>query len=283
MKTLQLLSLLLLSVTFTSCFTDGGVVCTKPNGEVIEEEVSLESFSRIDLSMAGEVYITQGDASSVRIEASDNVIDLIVTNVSGDELNLRTKRGKCIRGKSDVKFYVTTPDVEGITLSGSGKIFNETPLTGKELDIKLSGSGEIDLENLEYDNAYSSISGSGKVWVDGFDTDDFEVKTSGSGRTTISNLEANNVSMSISGSGSTSFESSTTDRLDASIAGSGKLFAFDMPAERVELSVGGSGDCEVTANEELDVRITGSGSVYYKGQPSIDQKITGSGRIKNSN
>lgn len=283
MKTLQLLALLLLASTFTSCFREGGLICTKPNGEIVTEEVSLESFSRIELQMEAEVYITQGDESSVRIEASDNIMNILVTNVSKDELTLRTERSECIRGKSDVKFYVTTPDVEAITLSGSGFIVNETALTGSELDITLSGSGDIDLSDLDYSSSYMNISGSGKITIDEFVVTDLEAKTSGSGKTTISDLNASNVSMRVSGSGSMNFDGENAERLDATIGGSGKLYAFDFPAERVEINVSGSGDCEVTANDELDVNITGSGSVYYKGRPNINQRITGSGKIKNAN
>ena len=284
MKTLQLATLLALTTLFTtSCFRDGGLICTKPSGETISEESTVDDFDRIELQMEGEVFISQGEEYKVEVEASENILDIIVVNVSGNELVLRTKRGKCIRGESDVKFYVTTPTVEGITLSGSGRMTNVTPLTGSEIDVTLSGSGEIELDELDYELGFMNISGSGTVDVDGLQLNDLEAKTSGSGNTTITRLTANVVDMRVTGSGDVTFEGEEAERLTATISGSGELHAFELPADDVEVDITGSGGCEVTANESLDIRITGSGSVRYKGRPSINQNITGSGSVINAN
>lgn len=74
-----------------------------------------------------------------------------------------------------------------------------------------------------------------------------------------------------------------TTNLDILLNGSGSFFGFPLSAQNCQVDIIGSGNCEVTANQELDVIIEGSGSVFYKGTPTIKEHITGSGRLVNSN
>ena len=74
-----------------------------------------------------------------------------------------------------------------------------------------------------------------------------------------------------------------TTNLDIFLNGSGSFFGFPLSAQSCQVDIIGSGNCEVTANQELDVIIEGSGSVFYKGTPTIKEHITGSGRVVNSN
>jgi hypothetical protein len=144
MKTLQFtLALLISTVLFSSCFTNGNLVCTRPNGENKKMEYPVESFYRIELQMAADVVVIQGDEFKVEADAADNIHNILVANVSGNELTLRTERGRCIRGKSEVTFYVACPDVEAITLSGSGDITNEGAFSSENLELRISGSGNI--------------------------------------------------------------------------------------------------------------------------------------------
>lgn len=245
MKYLQFATVLIALVFFgSSCVLDGdGVACRKASGEMETIRYELESFDKIELQMGADVVISQGDGYSVEVEASENLHDIIVTNVSSDELVLRLERSKCIRGNHDIVFYVTCPDITGITLSGSGTITNATSIDADNIDMKVSGSGTIDFDNFNANDCFMSVSGSGDIILQGEEMNTMEAK----------------------------------------ISGSGTLQAFDAPANRVDVRISGSGDCEVTANESLDVHISGSGSVDYKGTPAITQKITGSGNIRNRN
>lgn len=245
MKYLQL-AIALIAVTFStsSCVFDGGLVCTKGSGDIITEYYDLESFDEIDLQMGADVVLSQGDNFSVEVEASDNLHKKITTKVKNGELVLRLDRGECIRGKNDVVFYVTCPDITAISVSGSGNVTNVTPIDGGNVDIRVSGSGNIDLDDFNVEDCFISVSGSGNVELNGQET--------------MSSLEAK-------------------------ISGSGEVHAYNVAADRVDIGVSGSGDCEVTANETLDVTISGSGSVSYKGKPDINQRVTGSGSINNRN
>jgi hypothetical protein len=71
--------------------------------------------------------------------------------------------------------------------------------------------------------------------------------------------------------------------MEVILNGSGSLFGFPLQAESCQVDITGSGNCEITANQHLDVSIDGSGSVFYKGNPTIMEDISGSGRVTDAN
>jgi hypothetical protein len=90
--------------------------------------------------------------------------------------------------------------------------------------------------------------------------------------------------VSYSGSGNVAVNSAMeTDYLELSLMGSCSFKGFMLSAGSCQVDISGSGNCEITANNRLDVSIDGSGSVYYKGTPSIQNHISGSGRVVDSN
>lgn len=284
MKTLQITALLLISVlSFSSCVTDGSLICTKAQGDKNLVEYNVENFSSVELQMDAEVILTQGEEFKVEVEATDNIHNILVANVSGQELTLRTQRGKCIRGRSEVVFYITCPSLDGITLAGSGSIENTNQFDGEMLDVNLSGSGSIDLENMFYQDVITSISGSGQVNLNAIEAATFESKISGSGDIEVLESNINILDLGITGSGSFKIEGNEAEELSANISGSGKLNAQNMPASAVTVKIGGSGGASVNSLNELKVNITGSGNVHYTGSPSIDANITGSGKLINDN
>ncbi len=219
----------------------GGVFCYQPNGEVVTQERSHTDFSKISLGMAADLYITQGEEYAISVEASENLMEIIETKVSGSTLKIDIKKGKCIKNNYEVKVHVTLPALNRLSISGSGDVFVTKKLTTDELDLNISGSGSLSIDSLDANRLETNISGSGDLFITAIDTVE-------------------------------------TEKID--ISGSGEIHTFNVPAKKVDIRVSGSGECEVYAIEELEVDISGSGNVTYKGNPIIDQRISGSGSIK---
>ena len=240
MKThLSMLMVLFLSFSLSSCNKDGdGLFCKKPNGNLTTEILSISNFTEIDLANSSQVYIQQGSEFKVEITASDNIIDKIKVQKKGDALEIKQKNGTCIKN-SDVFLKVTMPQIEGLFVSGSGKIVVEDAFEGSNLDIDVSGSGNIVFEE-----------------------------------TTFSKIE-----IDISGSGRVGFGTGKADKLDVDISGSGSCNAEFLEVQKLDVRISGSGKLDVWVIEEIDAKISGSGSVRYKGDPKVDKDISGSGKV----
>ncbi len=207
-----------------------------------KETRDVGSFSSISLSISGDLYLSQGNETKVVIEAERKILDILQTEVVGDNLKIKFQRGKWnIRSNKQIKIYVTTPDVEGLYLSGSGKIQAETQIKTEDLDFSISGSGSIVINDLVASDLEGHISGSGDIDLSG---------------------------------------SETVETMEISISGSGDLSAENLKVNSVEIRISGSGKCKVFAVSELEASISGSGSVYYKGNPRINARSSGSGKIR---
>lgn len=220
--------------------------CTSPvmlTGQTVTENRDVPAFNSIALSFSANVYVSQGTERSVEIEADEGVMDIIVTEVRGQTLVLKTENAFWNRtGK--VKINITVPEIRELDVSGSGDIIAQTPFRTDELDLTVSGSGSIQIDDLQSTLITSKITGSG------------DVKLSGS---------------------------ATGGEMETVITGSGSCNAEDLEVSRADVKITGSGSARINVSERLIARITGSGSVLYRGNPVVDANSTGSGRTRSLN
>lgn len=225
-------SLMIGSMIFSSC---SKVVGTGPRVSNMRNE---SGFNSISLALDATVNITQDSFFSVEVLAQANIADEILTTISGQRLTIRHRNNVLIKS-SPVIVNITMPDISGLNVSGSGQIFLKNQLLTNDLDLNVSGSGDI----------------------------------------AIPVLEAGNISTSISGSGKISVGSGTALLLDSRISGSGDLDMLQVMTQTVNTTTSGSGTTSVYAVNSLFAKISGSGNVYYRGNPAIESEISGSGKL----
>lgn len=249
-------TILLIALLLSGC----GFQIVTGSGKVVTETRDVSNFSHITLAGIGDVYVTQGEDVSVRIEAEDNLIPYFETAVQGDTLTIGIKNeymGVSLHPLKPVKFYVTTPKIEAVKLAGSGNIIaGDVRTTG--FDISLLGSGNISTGKLTATNV--------------------DVKLAGSGNIRLEALTADKVSSTISGSGDISMGGEVTEQ-HSEILGSGDYLASGLKSENAIVRVTGSGNSQVLASGTLNVTILGSGDVVYSGSPRVNVSISGSGKV----
>ncbi|MTI30141.1 head GIN domain-containing protein [Xanthovirga aplysinae] len=227
-------------VVFSSCIRNYYYDSISGEGEVVKKELQLEAFNGIKLSLPADVYLTKGNVQKVEVEAQENIIDYIQTEVSDQSWKIRFPEGTSARDFKKIRIYITVPEVRKATISGSGKILGQTSFEGADqLDLRISGSGYIRMEQENTGLVKASISGSGKIELFG-----------------------------------------TAQSLDFRSSGSGDLLAYELDTEDASISMSGSGKGEVTASKNLKVSISGSGRVRYQGSPRVSTSVSGSGSVK---
>ena len=241
MKNRTILFSALLAFLLSSCITDydGGFFgqSIKGEGPVTSKMLSLEGFDEIGISTSGELYLSQGGAYSVKVEAQQNIIDNLETGVSGKKLNLGFD--KSVSDYESLKFYITMPTLTGISVAGSSNVAGETPFTNLgSVDLSIAGSGNIKL-SLVADAVDISIAGSGDVELEG-EAEAVDVSIMGSGSVKAGQLKTLKADVSIAGSGDCAIDA--TEELDVSIAGSGDVYYYGSP--KIDQSIAGSGSVE---------------------------------------
>ena len=206
--------------------------CVRGNGPTVREERNVDDFNGIFNGINANVYVTQGEPYEVIIEGREDIVDKIRTIVDGSELSIESRY--CVKG-GGVDIFITMPDIASIANSGSGNIFSSNPWIGDDLDMSVSGSGDIKAD-LEMDNLEYSIAGSGNIRLTGNCTSQ-DIRISGSGRINSFGLLSEKTDISISGSGRC--EVTVADELDVRISGSGSVFYRGNPS--INSSISGSG------------------------------------------
>ena len=211
-----------------------------------EQNRKVDPFSEISLRIGAKVHLEQGAKQNLEIVAKSSTLDEIITEVKDGKLIIRFPN-KDYFWKTfqpgEVTIYITTPEINGLGVSGSGDIIAENEIKTKILDLGVSGSGNIRLSELSAERVKSSISGSGDIVLAG---------------------------------------KAAAQDLSVAISGSGNLKGFDYSADDVSVKIAGSGNVDIEANKNLYVRLAGSGNVTYKGRPMIDQSIAGSGKVRSA-
>lgn len=151
------------------------------SGNVATERRDIGGFNAVEVSGVFQVEIVAGKDFSIEVQADDNVIPMIETNVGSN--TLRIELNQKVSTKSELIVRITAPNIECVDASGASKVnasgiksdsFNvETSgaskivLSGEtaKLDIEASGASSVDAEQLRAVRANVDASGASKVTV----------------------------------------------------------------------------------------------------------------------
>ena len=208
----------------------------KGNGNVETEQRTVSTFDGVVSHGSFDITVVTGDAHSVKIEADENLLQYIDTDVEGGNLTITTRRGYNLRPRGELKVTVTAPHFNELSSHGSGNIKGGNPIRGTEkTKLHLSGSGNINVD-LEAPAVDAEIAGSGNISVSG-NTKQFTSKIYGSGDIQAANMNTEEGKVEIAGSGNV--EISASQKLDVNIMGSGGVkYRGDA---QVNTSIAGSG------------------------------------------
>lgn len=179
------------------------------------ETRNVSGFSKVEAGGAFNVEITAQKDFSVTVEADDNLLQNIKTEINGDTLKIYSEDR--ISPKTQMNVKISMPEIEGLELSGAsnGTLTNvkadslELKASGaskikvdgeaKELNADASGASKIDAENLRVEDADVEASGASSATVSA--TDDLKIDASGASKISYTG-EPKNIKQNSSGASS---------------------------------------------------------------------------------
>lgn len=246
-----------------------------------KETRNVGSFSELAFGVPGTLHLKQGPSQSVVLEGDPEVLEKIETEVRGNRLVIRAENRWRVWdwGNKKITAYVTMTNIEGLDVSGSGDLIGEGKFITGALELRVSGSGSMDIQAEARGDVEADVSGSGNIRLKGKCVS-LKSDVSGSGKVRLDLAVNTQASFGISGSGKIE-ASGSADRVKTSISGSGGLRGANFETRTCDIRIAGSGDVEIGVSEELDANITGSGSVAYRGNPNkVHSNSSGSGRVR---
>ncbi|MCD4746552.1 MAG: DUF2807 domain-containing protein [Bacteroidales bacterium] len=245
--------------------------------KIATEERTVPDFNEIKLKCSADVYISQGNSISVRVEADEPIINRLRTDVVNNK-TLIIYTVKNLEKALVMKVYITVKDLSYIEVSGSGDLESVSEITTDKLNVFIKGSGNLKL-NLNTNEISGEIKGSGDMEISGINGL-LDIIINDSGDLKADKLKLSNCKINIKGSGDAKL-SGSTNILDINSVSSGDINAYNLQSKKCKIYSNGSGDSKINVSDELDVTLWGSGNAYYKGNPKIKNKdISGSGELK---
>jgi len=215
--------------------------------DVLTETREVSDFDRVALTGFGELVITQGEEESLTIEAPQDILDRIETEVKDGKLIIGISRSwqdwlgdvltAGFTGKR-IRYYLTVKQLTGLEVLGAARVKVANIKTDR-LALELRGAADVNIESLDAERLDVDMPGAGKISVAG-----------------------------------------RVAEQTVTISGAGSYDAPKLESQKAKATLEGLGSATVWAVEELDATIRGVGSVSYYGTPKVSKEITGPGSVK---
>jgi hypothetical protein len=226
----------LIAVFLTSCITFK-INIPHGSGNVISETRDVVNFKEVSLEGIGNLTIEQGNIESLTIQAEDNVMPQIKSEVNNGILHISFKKPFLnVIPTKDINFNLKVKNLTNINLSGAANIVSNN-LTTDQLKIVTSGAGKIKL-TVNANNLDINLSGAGSIELSG-KVSTQKIIISGAGNYQAKNLESKNCIVIVSGVGS----------------------AVINAIESLDVTISGVGNVNYTGNPKISQQINGVGKI----------------------
>ncbi len=210
------------------------------------EKREVDNFNQISLRGYGELFITQGEQESLTVQADEDELPYIKTDVVDGELR--------------INFIADW--IEKIS-SFFYKGFNSQRI---RFDLTVR-----ELTNLD-------IIGAARVKVSGMESENFAVKLGGAAEITIDSLKTKQLKAELPGAGLLKIAGKTLDQ-SVIVSGAGAYEAPHLESQSATVQLTGFGKATVWVVEDLEATLIGLGSIEYYGDPKITKNIKGLGTV----
>jgi len=161
MKRIIILILAALLVLSVGCSYSG-------SGNVVETELDITGFDKIEAFDGFSVNITQGDTFSVVVSIDDNLVEHLSVVKKGDTLKLDMASTKSFRNITTLKAEVTMPELTSVILNDGARATASG--TGEEIYIEANDGCNADLSAFEVKKATAKADDGSEITVNASDS-----------------------------------------------------------------------------------------------------------------
>lgn len=230
------------------------------SGHLTEEVRQIDKVTQVDLATIGVLFIEIGDHVELTIEAEDNLLEYIETNVRHGRLTIDNEDGIQLRPRKAITYHLMVTSLDAIVISSSGDVVIIDDIVSDEFAIEIGSSGDLDIGTI--------------------DCTEIEITINSSGDVSIDELNADVLDLSIRSSGDVKIARGQIGEQNIAISSSGDYNARRVASEEARVRISSSGDAHVRVSERLDARTSSSGDINYYGDPKIRRRETSSGDIR---
>ncbi len=133
------------------------------NKEQINETRSVNPFHSIELVSVANVYFTQSDTYSLRVEGEKKWVDLTKCTVRDGKLLITwaEKGKKTTKNVNGLSIYLSAPDLQKVAIGGVGSFECKSRLNLKNVKFEVNGVGNLHVADLHAQDVQVTLGGVG--------------------------------------------------------------------------------------------------------------------------
>ena len=235
-KTIQFIALLsvILALPVLTTANPGNTTKISGNGIVKTQDRQLSSFNAIKVSGGIDVELSQGNEPKLQVEADENLLVLIHTELNNGVLNIYHDEN--IQKSKTMKIHLTFKQLDAITASGGCDIESKHKLNFTTLKMDLTGGCDIKLE-CKTDNLVCKQNGGCDVVLNGeAHQGTFDVSGGSDVKASAFLLKE----CTIDASGGSDVSVNVTSELTAKATGASDIIYYGKPAKVIKSAHGSS-------------------------------------------
>ncbi|MCH8094331.1 MAG: DUF2807 domain-containing protein [Chloroflexi bacterium] len=164
---LEVLGLMLVVVLLTAACGGQNGPSVRGSGNLITESRAVGKFDRVDISPTGELIIIQSSRESLTIEADDNIMPFITSEVRGRTLYLDLEHGQVkTLSPTRIRYTLNVASLDTVSASGAPEISAES-LNAERLDIAIGGAGKFSVNKLIANELIVELRGAAEMHLAG--------------------------------------------------------------------------------------------------------------------
>ena len=145
MKTIKIASILAVTLLLSSCNMDIRLGQVNGNGNVVTDERTVtENFTAVKGSAGLDVYLTEGAENKIVVEADENLLDIIETEINNGKLNITTTEN--IGRSKSKKVHVTYKEINKIYASSGADVIGNSVIKSEKITLDASSGSDLEVE-----------------------------------------------------------------------------------------------------------------------------------------
>ena len=226
---------ILLPLLLNAC----GILTVHGSGNIAIETRDVHDFDHVVFSGTGELLLTQGDEETLAVEADDNLMEYVESEVRNGILYIGEKG--TISPSQPIRFKLQVREIVGLDVAGIASAETEA-ISTERLEIVVSGMSTLRIGALEAQELTIHLNGPTEVELtETGDVTEQEIVISGPGSYHAPGLHSQSVNLTINGPGNATVWA--TDFLSISVSGIGNVDYYGSP----QITQTGSGNVSVNS------------------------------------
>jgi hypothetical protein len=249
----------------------------KGSGNVKTETRDVSGFTVVEVSGSGNLVVETGDMETLTIEAEDNILPLLTSEVKDGKLILTSKPNSSYSPTKAVIYHLTVKDLEALTVTASATGTMEN-LKRDSFMLTISASGSVNVGTLNVGKLDLRVQDSGSLDAQNVDSQEITLKVDNSANANLKNVTAETLTAGL-GASSKATLAGTISTQNITANGSSLYDARNVSSQMVTANADRSASIFVNVSDSLDATAKSSSTIIYFGNPQVKQSTEASGRI----